>query len=252
MNDRERSARYLDIEKWLRGQVLNGKEGDPLPSESELATQFGVSRMTARHAMQNLASESLVRRHRGSGTFIAPRPLHRHSGPLMSFTADMRRRGLSASSTLIKAELREAQAAEVDALRLEPNGRVVAIHRTRLADATPMAIEHTSLTPDCAPVLAGDLETGSLHQALTALGREPMTAMSWISARAATQAESKLLRLSSRSPVLVEKRIISDQDGRPLEFTTTVYNSERYVIDAVFTLASATTLAASRESLAAL
>lgn len=233
----EAPARYQEIESWLRARVLDGREGDPLPSEAELGAKFGVSRMTARQAVQNLAGEGLVRRKRGSGTFIAPKPLHRHSGPLMSFTADMKRRGLTASSKLLSAELREANVTEVDALRLGEKARVVSIARLRLADATPMAIEHASLTPDCASVLAGDLETGSLHDALRELGRIPSIALTWISARVATSAESKSLELPARSPVLVERRIISDQDDRPVEFTTTVYHPDRYVIDAVFTLA---------------
>jgi GntR family transcriptional regulator len=228
--------RYQEIEAWLRARVMDGREGDPLPSELELSAQFGVSRMTARQAVQNLAGEGLVRRRRGSGTFIAPRPLHRHSGPLMSFTEDMRRRGLSASSTLLSAQLREAVPAEADALRLGDRPRVVAISRLRLADDTPMAIEDCALIPDCAPVLADDLESQSLHVSLRRLGRIPTVALTWISARSGSPQEIRLMDLRPKSAVLVEKRIISDQHEQPIEFTTTVYHPDRYVIDAVFTL----------------
>jgi GntR family transcriptional regulator len=228
--------RYQEIENWLRARVMEGREGDTLPSESELTAQFGVSRMTARQAVQNLAAEGLVRRRRGSGTFIAPRPLHRHAGPLMSFTEDMRRRGLTASSTLLSAQVREAIPAEADALRLGDKPRVVAIDRLRLADATPMAIEHATLLPECALVLADDLESTSLHESLRRLGRIPTVALTWISARSASAEEVRYLELRPKSPVLVEKRIISDQHEQPIEFTTTVYHPDRYVIDAVFTL----------------
>jgi GntR family transcriptional regulator len=239
MTEPNRATLYQKIEHWLRARVLEGQEGDALPSETDLASQFGVSRMTARQAIQNLAAEGLVRRMRGSGTFIAPKPLHRHSGPLMSYTLDMRRRGMSASSELIGAQLRLSTEAEALALRLEPGGRVVAIDRVRLADGTPMAIDHACLTPDCATVLAKDLEGGSLHENLRQLGREPTVALSWISARTATAAEAKLLHLPPRSAVLVERRIISDQNGQPMEYTTSIFNAGRYVIDAVFTLAHA-------------
>jgi GntR family transcriptional regulator len=228
--------RYQEIENWLRSRVMDGREGDALPSELELSARFGVSRMTARQAVQNLAAEGLVRRRRGSGTFIAPRPLHRHSGPLMSFTEDMRRRGLSASSKLLSAQLGEATATEIDALRLGDRQRVVSINRLRLADGTPMAIENTALTPECAPVLADDLESSSLHESLRRMDRVPTVALTWISARNATTEEIRLLELRPKSAVLVERRIISDQREQPIEFTTTVYHPDRYVIDAVFTL----------------
>jgi GntR family transcriptional regulator len=140
---------------------------------------------------------------------------------------------------LIGAELRPSTEAEALALRLGPGSRVVAIDRVRLADGQPMAIDSCRLTPDLVSVLAYDLENGSLHQALRELGKEPAAALAWISARLATTNESKLLRLPTPAAVLVERRIISDRDGKPFEFTTSVYNADRYVIDAIFTLSPA-------------
>lgn len=231
-------ARYQEIEGWLRERVHQGVPGDALPSEADLATQFGVSRMTARQAVQNLAAEGMVQRRRGAGTFIAERPLHRHTGPLMNFTADMRRRGKTASSDLLDARLRAATAADVEALRLEPGARVVSLSRLRRADGVPMAIEHAAMPAQCAPVLAMDLEAGSLHEALRGMGHEPAIALTWITARTATSAEAKLLDIAPRSALLVERRIISDTDDTPIEHTETVYAAERYVIDAVFSLTS--------------
>lgn len=230
-------GRRREIEAWLRDQVANGREGDPLPSEAELAERFDVSRTTARQAVQSLAAEGLVHRQRGSGTFVAPQPMHRHSGPLMSFTEDMRRRGLVASSRLMSAELREPRGEESKALRLAPGQRVVAISRLRLANDQPMAIESTALTPDCASVLSEDLKSGSLHRALRAIGRQPTTAACRISAEEASAAVASLLELPRRAAVLQEQRTVSDQHDTPLEFTTTIYSASKYVIDAVLRFA---------------
>jgi DNA-binding GntR family transcriptional regulator len=46
-----------------------------------------------------------------------------------------------------------------------------------------------------------------------------------------------VLKLPAKTPVLVERRIIADQDEKPVKYTTTIYHGKRYVIDAVFTLA---------------
>jgi GntR family transcriptional regulator len=231
---RSPEARYQEIERWLRRRVRRSAPGDPLPSESELAARYRVSRMTARQAVQNLAAEGLVQRRRGAGTFVAPRPIHRHEGSLMSFTEDMRRRGMKASSRLLQAGLRAATSADVDALRLPGAARVVAISRLRLADGVPLAIEHAALPAECAGVLADDLETGSLHESLVARGRVPSVSRSWIRARLATAVESRLLEVPRRAALLLERRIIYDTDERPLEHTETAYNADRYAIDAVF------------------
>jgi GntR family transcriptional regulator len=155
----------------------------------------------------------------------------------MSFTEDMRRRGMTASSHLLEASLQPATVADMEALRLEENARVVVIRRLRMADATPMAIEHATLSVECAAVLATDLEE-SLHEALIKLGRVPGFAHSWISARIANKTEAEFLAVPVHSPLVVERRIIYDTRGAPLEHTETRYVAERYVIDAVFTVYS--------------
>ena len=227
--------RYLEIEWWLRERTRSSLPGSLLPSESELATQFQVSRMTARQAVQNLAKEGLVVRRRGAGTYVAEHPLHRHGGVLFSFTEDMRRRGLAVRSELLDASLRPAVAAEAEALRLADDQRVVSIGRIRFANDVPLAIERVVLLTSCAAVLSADLETGSLHEALAAIGHIPTVAQSWITARMPTDEEMMLLNLSSdREPLLVERRIIRDQDDVPVEHTESAYIASRYVIDATF------------------
>lgn len=235
MAETKPAARYLEIEWWLRERTRTGAPGALLPSEAELAAQFGVSRMTARQAVQNLAQEGLVERRRGSGTYIAERPFHRHEGVLLSFTEDMRTRGMAATSILLDASLRAASAAEIEALDLAQDDRVVSIQRIRLADDTPLSIERAVLPTSCAAVLASDLERGSLHAALHAAGRTPTIAQSWITARMPTAEESKQLHLTSqREPLLVERRIIRDQDDLPIEHTESAYVASRYVIDVTF------------------
>ncbi len=55
--------RKIEADKW--------KIGDRIPSERELSTEFGVSRMTLRQAIQTLVDEGILERRVGSGTFVA-------------------------------------------------------------------------------------------------------------------------------------------------------------------------------------
>lgn len=232
-------ARYLEIELWLRERTRNSLPGSLLPSESALATQFNVSRMTARQGVQNLAKEGLVVRRRGAGTYVAEHPLYRNGGVLFSFTEDMRRRGLSARSVLLSASLRPAVAGEAEALRLADDERVVSIERIRFADGIPVAIERAVLLTSCAAVLSADLETGSLHEALATIGHVPTVAQSWITARMPTDEEMQLLTFpNQREPLLVERRIIRDQNDLPVEHTESAYAASRYVIEATFQMST--------------
>ena len=64
---------YDQVKAFVRQRISQGlwKPGDPVPSESALMHQFGVSRMTVNRALRELVSEGLVRRVQGSGTFVA-------------------------------------------------------------------------------------------------------------------------------------------------------------------------------------
>lgn len=223
--------RYKEIEEWLRKIVQSGNEGDLLPSEVEIAAKFSVSRMTARQAVMNLMREGLVDRRRGAGTFIANRPLHRREGILLSFTEDMRRRGLKPTSIPISAQLENPSTADIQALKLEAGSKVVVIQRIRLADGVPLSLERVALIPQCEAVLESDLASGSLHEALRRIDFAPFTASGWLNARLANAQEAKKLEIASKAPLLVETRVIENEQGTPIEYTETAYVASRYVID---------------------
>lgn len=69
----EKRAKYQEISKWLKERIALGEyeAGDKIPSEHELSRVFSVSRQTARHAVGLLQEEGVVKRTRGSGTYIA-------------------------------------------------------------------------------------------------------------------------------------------------------------------------------------
>lgn len=225
------ALRYQEIEAWLREIIVAGRPGQALPSEVEIAANFEVSRMTARQAVLNLMREGLVDRRRGAGTFIADNPLHRREGVLLSFSEDMKRRGLKPSSTMISSKKEIATSEDRNALGLKDPSSVIVIKRIRIADGTPLALERVALLTQCAAVLNEDLENGSLHDGLRKIGFQPTVASGWLKARLATAQEARKLDLPSKSPLLVETRVIEDVNGLPIEHTETAYAANRYVVD---------------------
>ncbi len=229
MNDRPR-ARYEEIASYLRDLVAASEPGDRLPSEAELCERFGVSRMTARHAVQTLEREHLLHRTRGKGTFVSPRPVPRLLGSPLSFTESMHRRGKATSSSVVEARYIRPAESDVKALEISADEQVGLLERIRYADGTPMAIERAVLAPDCSRVIE-TIGDGSLHDAFEAIGRTPSRATAQVDARAATARERRLLDLGTRGVVLCERRVIYDQNGVPLEHTETRYAADRYVFD---------------------
>ena len=231
------APRYRAIESALRTRIATLRPGQRLPSDSDLCAEFGVSRMTARHAMAQLADEGLVRRDPGRGTFVAEPPTHRRANFLMTFSHEMRRQGRVPTSRIVSRVMRQPTERERVELRVARGEEVVELRRVRLADGEPVALETAVLAQRAAvAVLAADLETGSLHEALIGAGIVPSRGKSSIGAEAASQDDARLLSVNPGEPMLVERRLILDQRSRPLERTESRYAAARYGLDVGFSV----------------
>ena len=223
------------IEQILRERITSLRPGDRLPSDTELVAEFGVSRMTARGAMQRLAEEGLVARQPGRGSFVAAPSAHRRADRLMTFTREMARRGRTPSSRLLARAIRPSTRREAHALDLAIGEPIVEIRRIRLADAEPIALESTILVGSCAAaVMTADLEHGSLHEAITRGGQTLRRGTGTVTAAAATAEDARLLDIRRGDPLLVERRVIADVDGRRIEATESRYPAGRYALDVSF------------------
>lgn len=229
--DRSFEPRYVTIERSLRERIAGMHPGEKLPSDAELCDEFGVSRMTARQAVASLVHGGLVTRVPGRGTFVARPPVRRSMDRLLSFSEEMRRRGLEPSSRVLACGLESPSEAEITQLGLSSRDAVVVVRRLRLANGTPMSIERSTLPGVLEAVLGEDLAGGSLHAAMRRHGRVPLRARGTLACRLASTEEARLLEIARSGPLLVERRLVTDQDGEPVELTESVYAGERYVFD---------------------
>ncbi|MGH3493199.1 MAG: GntR family transcriptional regulator, partial [Sciscionella sp.] len=108
----------------------------------------------------------------------------------------------------------------------------------RLADESPIVLERAAFPSTVAALLDADLAGGSLHAALVALGRVPTLGNASLTARAAGPTEAALLAVETGTALLVEQRLIYDQDGVPLEITESCYVGDRYALDVAFDVQS--------------
>jgi GntR family transcriptional regulator len=229
------TPRYRTIEQAIRQRLAKLLPGAELPSDAELCAEFGVSRMTARHAMNRLMQEGLVYRIPGRGTFVGEAPTHRRANSLLSFSNEMRRQGRTPSSRLLGRALRAPAREEAARLQLKDGEKVLWLRRIRLADGQPIAVESARLNwRAAAAVLAADLERESLHAVLVRAGCLPTRGRATITSEPASADDARWLKMRKGDPMLVERRLILDQQGRPLEFTESRYPANRYALDVDF------------------
>jgi GntR family transcriptional regulator len=226
------TPRYVTIEQSLRARVSELDAHAALPSDAQLCEEFRVSRMTARGAVQRLVQDGLVYRVPGRGTFVAPAQPNRTAGRILSFSDEMRRRGRVPTSRIVRRARRKATQDERRRLAVD---EVIVLRRIREADGRPIALE-TAVFPAerVADALDADLESGSLFETLAAAGEVPTAGRAIIGAEAATAEDARLLRVRKGAPLLVERRLINDQHGVPLELTESRYVGSRYGLDVDF------------------
>src|SRR5215469_10412730 len=120
-----------------RQQVLELIErlgvGTAIPSERQLSADLGVSRLTVRAALDDLAREGYLVRRRGSGTYVQ-QPKITQQLTMTSFSEDMRRRGMVPGSRTLSMSTILAGPRLGRFLNLSPGDEVVVVKRLRLAD----------------------------------------------------------------------------------------------------------------------
>ena len=85
------APKYVQIQNYILQKIESGEytAGDKIPSETELARQFDVSRLTVNTAVKELANSGIVERVQGKGTFVRFVPGQSFSSP-MAFSSGIK------------------------------------------------------------------------------------------------------------------------------------------------------------------
>jgi GntR family transcriptional regulator len=167
--------RYLTLADELAGDITHLVPGDRLPSEVELAQRHDVSRLTARAAVQELEQRYLVRRTKGSGTYVAHRIDYVVSPRFVPWTEMVQRAGAATSRPVVSSTVIRAPEEVCHGLELESASRVVKLVRLGTVDELTANITYSYLPRDLAPGFAEMLVSGGsdLVPVLRALGYTP-------------------------------------------------------------------------------
>jgi GntR family transcriptional regulator len=219
-NDGARRPRYLQVREQLLDRIQSGAwaPGQLIPSEIDIAKQFGVSQGTARMAVTALVAENIVTRQQGLGTFVYE---HTRDEELERFGRVFSgRECIDADSRSWQPVLAGASHAERRALDLAAGCKVLRIRRVRLRDGAPFILERISLPEALFPGLAAhgelpDMLYGIYQRACTVMVVE---AEERITAVPADRSTAKALRVAAGTPLLRIERVAFALRGTPVEW----------------------------------
>jgi GntR family transcriptional regulator len=119
--------------------------GTRLPSEPKLAAELGVSRATIRDALRALEQEGLVRRVKGSGTYVAHPRVPNSIDMNFGVTEAIRQGGMRPGVEQARHWIEAVPASEAERLALAPGEDVLIIDRVRTADGRPVVVSRDVL-----------------------------------------------------------------------------------------------------------
>lgn len=227
---------YRQIEDWIRIRIRNGelRPGDAIENEIALAQALGVSRITVRQALDNLAGQGYLIRKRGLGTFVAePRRSFVLTRPhLRSLTEEMADEGLKVSSKTLEQKIVLPDTDIQHHLNVPEGAEVVRIRRLRSADGLPLCVETCYHPYHAFPALAEiDLTDQSIYEILDRYyNRRPVTARDTLVADTVEVEIARWLCVEIGAPVMHILRVAYDIQQIPIEYTHTIFRADRHQI----------------------
>jgi GntR family transcriptional regulator len=203
--------------------------GDVLPPELELEQRFGVSRITIRRAVSELAAEGLVTRQQGRGTFVRGTQITQDLGLLTSWTASIRKLGFEPQTVQTEIDVIEPDATIRTLLALPPKERVVRVYRVRYASGDPICLMTNYVGIGLLPDLPQQgLLNDSLFETMMQAGIRPARAEDTVEAFAASANQASLLHIEPGAPLLQVTRVSWNQSGRPLDVAIVANRADRF------------------------
>jgi GntR family transcriptional regulator len=222
---------HTRIGNWLEQLIASRAlaPGDKLPSEVEIATALGVSRMTLRQALSAIEAKGLIDRRRGrfGGNFVAAPRFEFDHASLPGFTEQMRRIHVEAGARVLRATTHRPAADVRRALGLNRGALVHEILRARSANGEPIVLEEAYLPAATFPgLLSADL-SGSLYAVMRDYDASPFSADEELEATQANDQQAEVLGVEPGSPLLLITRTSFTENGVAVEFSRDYHRADR-------------------------
>jgi GntR family transcriptional regulator len=220
---KELITRSLQGGEWLPGQSI--------PSEMELAARFRVSQGTVRKAVDELATENLLVRRQGKGTFVATHAEERTQYRFLRLMADAGGSpGLQRRLIGCRRQRVAADAARV--LGLKSGDPVVEIRRVLLAGDAPVVLDEILLPGALFKGLTADRLSawkGPMYRLFEAeFGVRMIRAEEKIRAVAAEESQALELGVAAGAPLLLVERLSFTYGDKPVELRRGLYRTEHH------------------------
>lgn len=223
---------YHQIYLTLRDEIFRGARpfGSSMPTEMELGASYNVSRITARRALDELATRGYVERRRRLGTRVVYRePDKPIEARIDQAVESLIAFGQNTAVKVIEVATEPADAGVAAKLGISEGEPAIRAVRVRSTKGAPLGviISHMRTGLDVR-VTPERLTSTPLLSLLRDAGVTIGGAIQTIEAMVADPALATLLEIEPRAAVLHVERMVEDAEGRIVLITNAYYRADRY------------------------
>ncbi|GAM74126.1 transcriptional regulator [Vibrio ishigakensis] len=221
---------YIQITQLLQARIDKGDlaAGSKLPSESQLVESLGVSRVTVRKALAQLAEMGYTVSEKGRGTFVAYRKLKHNFAQLSGLTEATQGSGAKASSQLLEFDVQPANPEIADKLSIAEGDAVIYCARCRLLDEQVVSYEEFYIAQHSLPHMTEKDMLGSKFEYFRNHQVELTRTKQNLKPILPNRKISQILGVNEQQPILVNHSLNYVNDNQVFEFSTVYYNPDLY------------------------
>lgn len=224
---RMKVPKYYLVKNQIIELIASREPGAGVPTERELASRFETSRTTVRQAVGELVADGRLERVQGRGTFVAaPKVL---SLPQVSFSDNTVSQGRRPGREVLSARCEDASETVQEKLRIGPGEVITRLEVLRSIDGEPVAHETVHLPGDLLELADRLDDQDSLYRMLAEeydMGVDEVEDV--VETVSCDPKRANLLRVATGNPLLLVHRTGYHRDGRPVEWTRSVFRGDRY------------------------
>jgi GntR family transcriptional regulator len=222
---------HAQVEELIRKMAVKPeyKNGKLLPNEIDLAKQLGISRNTVRQATNKLVYEGVLIRKKGVGTWFADSSVNTRIRNWLSFSQEMKSKGIQIINYEINAEWIIPDPGVADFFGIPKNNKILKMERLRGREDGPFVFFISYFHPRIGLTGKEDF-TRPLYEILekdysvvVKISKEELSALS------ADKILAKKLGIKPGDPILKRKRLVYDPGSRPVEYNIGYYRADSFV-----------------------
>lgn len=232
----QRAFLYSDLVTALRARITRGtyQPGSRLPSLSGLTKEFGVSAITVRRALRELAYEGLVQGHQGVGVFVKTKPrIHRvlAGDPDRSIGDEIGRAGFTPRLEEVDHAIVKASDDVAARLGVRPDAPVFRHQKLTFANDEPVALHVLHLRPVLARKLRPEISKLFLFALLDKHNIVIENLKCEFSSISLSEEHARVIGLPAGLPMMRVDYTATEVKGRPLLLGLTICRPDRFVFE---------------------